>query len=39
VTRLVELFKQQGRKCRMGKLVDEIGLDELRTVIEETSKT
>jgi len=32
VDRLVEWFKGQGRKCRMGKLVDEVGLDELRRV-------
>ena len=39
VARLVEWFKQQGRKCRMGKLVDEVGLDELRRVVEETAES
>lgn len=35
VARLVDWFKQQGRKCRMGKLVDEVGLEALRQVVEE----
>lgn len=30
--RLVTWFKQQDRKCRMGKLVDEVGLEELRRI-------
>jgi NAD(P)H-nitrite reductase large subunit len=39
VDRLVAWFKQQDRKCRMGKLVDEVGLDELRKVLEENRET
>lgn len=32
VERLVEWFAAQNRKCRLGKLVDEIGLDEVRRI-------
>ncbi|MDT8420401.1 MAG: NAD(P)/FAD-dependent oxidoreductase [Desulfuromonadales bacterium] len=32
VERLLDWFAAQGRKCRLGKLVDEVGLDELRAI-------
>jgi len=32
VVRLVEWFIAQNRKCRLGKLIDEVGLDEVRRV-------
>ena len=32
VERLVEWFTAQNRKCRIGKLIEEVGLDEVRTI-------
>lgn len=38
VGRLIEWFGQQERRCRMGKLVDEVGLEALREVAKEPAR-
>lgn len=39
VARLIDWFSRQQRKCRLGKLVDEVGLEALRKVAEETTES